>query len=195
MGARRLTFQRASAGWPTATVPRLTRRAVSRVLACLFAIAASDVTGAAGAPSHATGGHQAPPSYLPDDAAAAIVTVAQNVPANAGVIVLTQALAIKETGPKETVRKFGEIYAFAPASFAVYRDQPTLITFRNLQADDVHDFMLTAPDNTVLMQVPLPALTDTAYVFTFHREGVFPFYCTLHQPAMSGQILVLPPPK
>jgi len=26
-----------------------------------------------------------------------------------------------------------------------------------------------------------------------HRDGIFPFYCTMHQPAMSGQIIVLPP--
>jgi plastocyanin len=53
--------------------------------------------------------------------------------------------------------------------------------------------MLTDPSSVVLMKVQLPSLADTAYVFTFHREGVFPFYCTMHQPAMSGQILVLPP--
>src|SRR5262249_61102833 len=77
--------------------------------------------------------------------------------------------------------------------FAVYRDEPTLITFRNLQPDDAHDFMLTDPHGTVLMKVDLPSLTDTSYVFTFHRDGIFPFYCTMHQPAMSGQIIVLSP--
>src|SRR5262249_61801311 len=101
--------------------------------------------------------------------------------------------AIKEAGPKETVARFGETYAFSPAVFAVYRDEPTLITFRNLQPDDAHDFMLTDPHGTVLMKVDLPSLTDTSYVFTFHRDGIFPFYCTMHQPAMSGQIIVLPP--
>ncbi len=43
------------------------------------------------------------------------------------------------------------------------------------------------------MKVTLPPLRDTAYVLAFHREGLFPFYCTVHQPAMSGQILVVPP--
>lgn len=130
---------------------------------------------------------------LPDATAATIVTVTPEGPAGAGVFVVTQALAIKETGPKETVAKFGEVYAFSPPVFAVYRDEPTLVTFRNLQADDAHDFMLTDPTGTVLMRTPLPALEDTSYVFTFHRTGVFPFYCTMHQPAMSGQIVVLPP--
>jgi plastocyanin len=42
------------------------------------------------------------------------------------------------------------------------------------------------------MKVLLPPLQETAYVFTFHQEGLFSFYCTMHQPEMSGQILVLP---
>lgn len=37
--------------------------------------------------------------YLPDDAASKIVTVTKTSAATAGVIVLTEALAIKETGP------------------------------------------------------------------------------------------------
>jgi plastocyanin len=41
-------------------------------------------------------------------------------------------------------------------------------------------------------KVLLPPLQETAYVFTFHQEGLFSFYCTMHQPEMSGQILVLP---
>ena len=131
-------------------------------------------------------------SYLPTGAAANTVTVTRTDTAAAGVTVLTEALAIKETGPQATVRRFGETYAFSPPVFAVYRDEPTLVTFRNLQPDDAHDFMLTDPDSAVLMKVDLPALADTAYVFTFHREGIFPFYCTMHQPAMSGQIIVLP---
>lgn len=136
---------------------------------------------------------QAEPSYLPSQSAAQVLSVAKEADATAGVVVLTEALAIKETGPKETVARFGETYAFSPAVFAVYRDEPTLITFRNLQPDDLHDFMLTDPHASVLMKVDLPALEDTSYVFTFHREGIFPFYCTMHQPAMSGQIIVLPP--
>lgn len=127
---------------------------------------------------------------LPSDSET--LSVIKSGPATAGVFVLTEALATKEAGPKATVRHFGETYAFSPAVFAVYRDEPTLVTFRNLQADDEHDFMLTDPDGNVLMKTPLPALSDTAYVFTFHQEGIFPFYCTIHQPEMSGQILVLP---
>jgi plastocyanin len=106
--------------------------------------------------------------------------------------VLTEAVAVKQTGPRATVRRFGEVYAFSPTFVAVHPDEPTEISFWNLQPDDEHDFMLVAPDGRVLMKVPLPALRRTTYVFTFHAEGLFAFCCTMHQPEMSGQILVLP---
>jgi hypothetical protein len=77
--------------------------------------------------------------------------------------------------------------------FAVYRDEPTLIAFRNLQPDDGHDFMLVDPNSAVLMNILPPPLQDTAYFFIFYKEGLFTFYCTMRQPAMSGQILVLSP--
>ncbi len=132
------------------------------------------------------------PSYLPDAAASRVVTVTESGPAAAGITVLTEAVAVRETGPRATVRRFGEVYAFSPAFVAVHRDEPTEISFWNLQPDDEHDLMLVAPDGRVLMKVPLPALRRTTYVFTFHAEGLFAFYCTMHQPEMSGQILVLP---
>ena len=132
------------------------------------------------------------PSYLPDAGASRVVTVTEGGAAAAGITVLTEAVASKETGPRATVARFGEVYAFSPAFVAVQRDQPTEISFWNLQPDDDHDFMLVGPDSSVLMKVLLPALRKTTYVFTFHEEGLFTFYCTLHQPEMSGQILVLP---
>ena len=131
--------------------------------------------------------------YLPDTAGSKIVSVTKTGSAEAEVIVLTEAIAIKETGPKETVAKFGEVYAFSPTFIAVHRDVPTTLTFWNLQSDDEHDFMLTAPDSSVLMHLKLLPLTKTSYVFTFHKDGIFNFYCTVHQPEMNGQILVLPP--
>jgi plastocyanin len=130
--------------------------------------------------------------YLPDAAASKILTVAKEGNAEAEIIVLTEAVAIKETGPKETVAKFGEVYAWSPTFIAVRRDEPTMLTFWNLQPDDEHDFMLTSPDSRVLMHLKLLPLTKTSYVFTFHEEGIFNFYCTVHQPEMNGQILVLP---
>jgi plastocyanin len=131
--------------------------------------------------------------FLPSGAAAKIVSVTPSGEAQAGITVLTQAVAVKETGPKEAVAKFGEVYAFSPGFIAVHRGQPTEIEFWNLQPDDEHDFALVGADLRVLMYVKLPPLRKTSYVFTFHREGVIDFKCLRHQPEMSGQILVLPP--
>lgn len=130
--------------------------------------------------------------YLPDAAASKIVSVTKGGTAEAEITVLTEAVAIKETGPRDTVAKFGEVYAFAPSFIAVRRDVPTMLTFWNLQSDDEHDFMLAAPDSRVLMHVKLAPLTKDSFVFTFHHEGLFNFYCAVHQPEMAGQILVLP---
>ena len=131
--------------------------------------------------------------YLPGADAARVVTVTKTGEASRDITVLTEAVAIKETGPKDTVAKFGEVYSFSPAFIAVHRDQPTRLLFWNLQPDDDHDFALVAPDLNILMYVRLPPLKKTSYVFTFRQEGLFDFLCLRHQPAMSGQILVLPP--
>lgn len=155
-------------------------------------ILAAVATAPLATPGHSL--HHGERDYLPNESAAKVVSVASGEgSAEAGITVLTQAVAIKETGPQQTVARFGEVYAFAPSFIAVHRDEPTAISFWNLQGDDDHDFMLVDPDLNVLMKVTLPALQKASYVFTFHREGLFNFYCTMHQPAMSGQILVLPP--
>ena len=133
--------------------------------------------------------------YLPDEAASKIVSVAKGGKAEAEVIVLTEAVAIKETGPKETVAKFGEVYAFSPTFIAVQREVPTMLTFWNLQADDEHDFMLADANSKVLMHLKLLPLSKTSYVFTFHKDGIFNFYCVMHQPEMNGQIMVTPATK
>lgn len=147
----------------------------------------------------AAGASAAPPMdkhfYLPNPSASKIVSVAKEGNPEAEVIILTKAVAIKETGPKETVNKFGEVYSFSPTFIATRREMPTMLTFWNLQPDDEHDFMLTAPDSTVLMHLKLKPLTKTSYIFTFHKEGIFNFYCAVHQPEMNGQILVLAPLK
>ena len=131
--------------------------------------------------------------YLPNEEASRVVTVATNGAAAASILVQTHRVAVKETGPKETVEKFGEVYAFSPNFFAVHRDEPTRIRFWNLQPDDNHGFMLMSPRSQILMNSMLPPLQETAYVFTFHEEGVYGFVCSLHPNAMFGQILVLPP--
>src|SRR3974390_1643532 len=100
--------------------------------------------------------------YLPKGDAAKVVTVATNLAAGAQVLVQTQRVAVKETGPKETVAKFGEVYAFSPNFFAVRREEPTRIRFLNLQPDDNHAFMLMSPGSQVLMNVALPRIQAPA---------------------------------
>ena len=131
--------------------------------------------------------------YLPNAEASRVVTVTTNGRATASVLVQTQRVAVNETGPQETVAKFGEVYAFSPNFFAVLREEPTRIRFWNLQPDDNHAFMLMSPEPHVLMNVALPPLTEVAYVFTFHEEGLYCFVCSRHPNVMFGQILVLPP--
>jgi plastocyanin len=130
--------------------------------------------------------------YLPNAEASRVVSVTTNGVAPAAIVVQTQRVAVKESGPKETVEKFGEVYAFSPTFFAVHRDEATRIRFWNLQPDDHHALMLIDPHLRVLMNLWLPPLTETAYVFTFHEEGLFNFVCSLHPTPMNGQILVLP---
>jgi plastocyanin len=131
--------------------------------------------------------------YLPSAEASRVVSVTNTGTVRASILVQTHRAAVKETGPKETVAHFGEVYAFSPNFMAVHREEPTQIRFWNLQPDDQHTFMLVDPQMQVLMNVLLPPLEETSYVFTFHNEGLFTFYCAMHQPGMAGQILVLPP--
>jgi plastocyanin len=130
--------------------------------------------------------------YLPSAQGSRLVTVTKTGDAAREITVLTEAIAVKETGPNETVARFGEVYAFSPSTIAVHRNQPTRITFWNLQPDDEHDFALVAPNLDIVMYVRLPPLKKTSYVFTFHDEGLFDFLCLRHQPEMGGQMLVLP---
>ena len=109
----------------------------------------------------------------------------------ARVVVMTQALVTKESGPKESLAAFGESYAFVPSTFAVRTDEPTEIVFWNLQGDDEHDIMLLDSHRKVVLQAKLPPLKKTSFVMTFHNAGLFDFYCTLHQPEMSGQVVVI----
>jgi plastocyanin len=158
----------------------------------LYFVALAVVLAATVASGADSSGARKGPFFLPSGAATRIVTVTKTGEAQAGITILTEAIAVKETGPVATVKQFGEIYTFSPSFIAVHREQPTQIEFWNLQPDDEHDFALLGPDLTVLMYVKLPPLKKTSYIFTFHQEGEIDFKCLRHQPEMSGQILVLP---
>jgi plastocyanin len=176
-------------GRPPRTQACLT--AVCLAAAMLIALSA----GAADMTSQAAPAEGALRYFMPDAAASKTVTVAKEAGAVAAadIVILTEAVAVKETGPKETIAHFGEVYAFSPPFIAVHRDQPTRIMLWNLQPDDDHDFMLEDRSGHALMHLRLKPLTKTSYIYTFHREGLFAFRCAVHQPEMNGQILVLPP--
>ncbi len=133
--------------------------------------------------------------YLPNEAQSKVVSVSTSAEAEAEILVVTEEVASKEHAPRKLIAKFGEVYAFAPSFIAVRVDQPTRLTFWNLQGDDEHDFMLADPDLNVMMHVKLKPLSKNSWTFTFHKEGLFSFYCAQHQPEMNGQILVLPASK
>jgi hypothetical protein len=132
--------------------------------------------------------------YLPSPAASKVVSAVPDGPARTGVVILTQPMPANDPDPQER-KAFGVLYTFSPRVIFVYRDQPTSFSFWNLQSDENHDFMLADPGGQVLMKMVLPQLKKTAVTLTFHKEGLYTFYCTMHQPEMSGQIYVLPPER
>lgn len=131
--------------------------------------------------------------FLPDQTDSRVVTVAKNATPAADIVIVTQAVVVKESGPRAAVDRFSEVYSFSPAFVALRRDQPTEITFWNLQVDDQHDFALLGANQRIMMSLVLKPLSKTSYVFTFHRQGLFDFKCLEHQPAMNGQFFVIPP--
>jgi hypothetical protein len=133
--------------------------------------------------------------YLPNAAALKIVNAVPNGPARSGIVILTETLPTGGAPDPQEQKAFGVLYTFSPRVIFVHRDEPTSFSFWNLQSDENHDFMLASPTGGVLMKMTLPELRKTAVTLTFHKEGLYTFYCTMHQPEMSGQIYVLPPDR
>jgi hypothetical protein len=125
------------------------------LLVLMFFSAAHPVCAAAKSPPK-----KPPKYYLPGVDASRLVTVTKAGEVEREITILTETVATKESGPKETVARFGEVYALSPASVVVRRNQPTRITFWNLQPDDEHDFALAAPNLDILMYVRLPPLRN-----------------------------------
>ena len=124
--------------------------------------------------------------YLPSAENSKIVTVTRTGKAAAHIIIQTHAMAMKDTDP-ETVARFGEVFAFSPNTIIVHQDEPTQFEFWNLQAEMDHDLMLMDAKHDVMMQMSLAKYKKTSYVFTFHRQGVFDFTCSVHLPGMNGR--------
>jgi plastocyanin len=165
-------------------------------LSLIVALAATDAP-----PAMAT--HAAPdskadsgPDYLPSGPAAAFLDVHRSGQRGGApvrkLVIMTERVAVNETGPKETVERFGETYAFSPSFLAVHAGEPVEISFWNLQPDDLHDVLFVAPDHTALMHWKLPALSKVTFTYTFKKAGLYDMICTMHAAEMTGQILVLP---
>lgn len=81
---------------------------------------------------------------------------------------------------------------YSPDLLEVTEGDNVTIHFYNLDTTDRHTFTMGAPYN--INEDLLPG-TNATFTFKAGDEGVFRFYCTYHQPIMSGQLIVLPPPS
>ena len=81
--------------------------------------------------------------------------------------------------------------AFPPDVLEVTEGDNVTVHFYNLDTTDRHTFTIGAPYN--INQDLLPG-TNATFTFKATDEGIFRFYCTYHQPVMSGQLIVLPTP-
>jgi plastocyanin len=81
---------------------------------------------------------------------------------------------------------------FSPDILVVNEGNNVTIHFYNLDLTDRHTFTIGAPYN--INKDLLPG-TNATLTFKAGDQGVFKFYCIYHQPTMSGQLVVLPPPS
>jgi plastocyanin len=80
---------------------------------------------------------------------------------------------------------------FSPDVLEVTEGDNVTVYFYNLDTTDRHTFTIGSPYN--LNEDLLPGKNAT-FTFKAADEGVFRFYCTYHQPTMSGELVVLPRP-
>ena len=80
---------------------------------------------------------------------------------------------------------------FVPSTLAVNQGDTVTIHFYNVDASDIHTFTMGAPYNINKVVGPLENATITIKA---SDPGVYKFFCTVHPPTMSGQLIVLPPP-
>jgi plastocyanin len=79
---------------------------------------------------------------------------------------------------------------YIPNIFVANKGDLVTMHFYNLDAGDRHSFTIGAPYRINEAVAPLHNVTFT---FKAGNEGVYRFYCTYHQPTMTGQLIVLPP--
>lgn len=93
---------------------------------------------------------------------------------------------------KKAVGKFGEVYGYTPSTLVVDQGDNVTLHIRNLEAggDDGHTF--TLPDYGINQSIP--PLSSVTVSFTATKAGIFHYYCEIHQPWMSGELVVLAKP-
>ena len=77
---------------------------------------------------------------------------------------------------------------FSPDILAVSTGDNVTIYFYNIDPTERHTFTRGAPYN---IGKDLAGGENATILF---KEGVYRFYCKYHQPTMTGQLIVLPPP-
>jgi plastocyanin len=80
---------------------------------------------------------------------------------------------------------------FSPDILAVNEGDTVTIHFYNLDSDERHTFTIGAPYN---INKDVAGSQNTTFTFRAGDEGAYTFYCTYHQPTMTGELIVLPPP-
>jgi plastocyanin len=83
----------------------------------------------------------------------------------------------------------GDVYT--PSILAASEGDTVDIHFYNLDPSDRHTFTMAAPYN---INKDVGPLENTTVAFKAGDPGVYRFYCTYHQPTMSGQLIIHPPP-
>jgi plastocyanin len=80
---------------------------------------------------------------------------------------------------------------FSPDILAVNEGDTVTIHFYNLDSDERHTFTIGGPYN---INKDVAGSQNTTFTFRAGDEGAYTFYCTYHQPTMTGELIVLPPP-
>lgn len=79
---------------------------------------------------------------------------------------------------------------YIPSIFVANKGDSITMHFYNLNGDDRHTFTIGAPYN---INQDVSPMHNATFTFKAGHEGVYRFYCTYHQPTMTGELIVLPP--
>jgi plastocyanin len=131
------------------------------------------------------------PNAIAQNATTTTTTIPSSVPPASSSHKIFYLFSAEHEGVNET--KLGiPPDTFSPDVLEVTEGDNVTVHFYNLDTTDRHTFTIGSPYN--INQDLLPG-TNATFTFKAADEGVFRFYCTYHQPIMSGQLIVLPPPS